>query len=340
MAASYSTGSATGPTDLLQKLVTWLVAQGWTSDASASYGSGWRAHLHRSGQYVNLRAFANEAANGTTGWGSTGASATAGYGIGMYLGDGYSGAAAWNAQSGGPMDGTGTYRLGVGVYLTSAAIPVYPFLDDGSGHVTVIVDKGNGLTGHLGWGPSLAKTGYTSDYWYFYGSSPAYFTAVLGTYGPYQGTDAPAQVPMAMSFYEVSYAHMACSFVRVDASVFAPRWLGLTDGTTSWQRNGYTGKFGQSWISNGTGNLEGNYGEHPTMTQLIGRSWQSAFAGALLLPVHVFMLGATSRWVPLGFPPTVFWFNGVGHGFNSGQVVAIGGVNYLVFANFAVKKLA
>ena len=46
---AYQTGIPTDEIDLLQQLVTWLVALGWTQDASAAEGSGWRAHLHKSG---------------------------------------------------------------------------------------------------------------------------------------------------------------------------------------------------------------------------------------------------------------------------------------------------
>ena len=73
MAASYQTGTVAGPTALLQALVTWLVAQGWTSDSSASSGAGWRSHLHKNGLYINLRALVGEAGNIATAWGASGA---------------------------------------------------------------------------------------------------------------------------------------------------------------------------------------------------------------------------------------------------------------------------
>jgi hypothetical protein len=60
MAASYQTGISSSPTNLLQTLVTWLTNQGWTMDMSQADGSGWRAHLHKSGVYVNLRSAMNE----------------------------------------------------------------------------------------------------------------------------------------------------------------------------------------------------------------------------------------------------------------------------------------
>ena len=38
MAASYQTGISSSPTNLLQTIVSWLTAQGWTVDLSASDG--------------------------------------------------------------------------------------------------------------------------------------------------------------------------------------------------------------------------------------------------------------------------------------------------------------
>src|ERR1700680_4294442 len=93
------TGIPTDEIDLLQQLVTWLVAVGWTQDASAAEGGGWRGHLHKSGVYVNLRALRGE--YGATIWPSalTGGIST---GLGLSLGTGYNGSNAWFDQAGVP----------------------------------------------------------------------------------------------------------------------------------------------------------------------------------------------------------------------------------------------
>ena len=139
MAAAYQTGVSSSPTNLLQTLVTWLVAQGWTSDSSASDGSGWRAHLHKSGVYVNMRAAANESiwpkTPGSGNWDSG-----AGYGIGLYLGDGYSGAAAWSQQSGRPLRIDGSVS-GCGINLPSGSVAAYHFFDDGADNITIVVGR-------------------------------------------------------------------------------------------------------------------------------------------------------------------------------------------------------
>ncbi len=327
MAASYSTGSASGPTDLLQKLVTWLVAQGWTQDMSQAVGTGWRAHLHKSGQYVNLRAIVNE----STAWPYQ--YSTAGYGIGLYLGDGFNSGLAWNLQSGAPLSSGTSNPVGAGMYLASGAISAYHFFDDGNDHITVVVERTAAVCAHMGWGPSLVKTGYSSDHWYFYGSSPSYYNAFLPG-GSFPGYDATAAAPMAHSFYYIGT--YATAFVRTDAAVYSYRWVGFVNSAgTSY---GYTGRMGRCALDVTT--YMGNMTELPAIGSMQNRAWQSAFVGALLLPLHCFIQATTARWIPVGYPPTVFFCGAVGHGFASGEVYSVGGVNYMLFPGFAVKKAA
>lgn len=339
MAAAYSTGTATGPTDLLQKLVTFLTGQGWTNDSSVSYGSGWRAHLHKGSQYVHLRAFVNEAANIATGWGSSRASSTAGYGIGLYLGTGYNGANAWNNQAGAPVDTSGSPGpVGAGMYLTSGAIGAYFFFDDGNDHITVVADRGSGLYSHMGWGPSMSKVGFTNDYWYFYGSAPHWYN-VAGASNANPGLQLTAGAPMSHSFADTGNFHATC-FVRVDAAIYSAQWIGFTDLTTATVVYGYTGRTGRCALNSQLTYAPANIAEYPSVTKAIGRAWQSAFAGALLLPLHCFAQSVAARWIPIGYPPTVFACAGVGHGFTAATVYAVGGLNYMLFPNFAVRKAA
>jgi len=135
MAADYQTGISSSPTNLLQTLVSFLSAQGWTTDSSVADGTGWRAHLHKSGLYVNLRAAMNELIwpeNGSYHDGLKGS--TGGYGIGLYLGDGYSGAAAWHEQSGRPVRPTDGSTAGCGANLPSGSVAAYHIFDDGADH--------------------------------------------------------------------------------------------------------------------------------------------------------------------------------------------------------------
>jgi hypothetical protein len=328
VAASYATGTAISPTDLLQKLVAWLVAQGWTQNMSQADGGGWRAHLSKNGQYVNLRAIVNSA----TAW--TYQSGTVGYGIGFYLGDGFSSGSAWNAQSGAPLSSGTSNVVGAGMFLPSGAISAYHFFDNGSDHVTVVVERTFGNCAHMGWGPSLVKTGYTSDCWYFYGSSSSYYNVYCPT-SPVPGYDQSAAAPMAPN---LSYGGgmFANAFVRVDATEFSYRWVGLTinSGTST----GYTGRSALNSL-NASGSTT-YMTEFPAIGLMASRAWQTAFPGALLLPLHCFLRSLNARWIPLGYPPTVFYCGAVGHGFESGDIYTVGGVNYMLFPGFVVLKAA
>ena len=324
MAAAYQTGTATSPTDLLQKLVTWLVAQGWTQDASAADGSGWRAHLHKGGLYANLRAAMNESI-----WNYNNA---AGYGIGLYLGDAYSGAASWKAQSGGPIQSGTSNVIGAGMQLAAGAISAYHFFDDGADHISVVVEKSPGIFVHVGWGPTLAKVGFSSNYPYFYGSSAGFYNTSTPSGGPYPGHEATAICPMSQQ----SYSGVLCStaFFKVDAAVFSAQWV--SNGGASTTTAGWTGRNSRCAL-----NLSPTADGAPgfiNYAPILGRVHQTAYPGALLLPLHNFVATATARYAPCGYPASVFYCRAVGNGFAAGDVYPVGGVNYKLFPYFAVLK--
>ena len=61
----YQTGTATGPVDLLDKLRTFLIAQGWTVNLYTANGTGYRLHVQKSADsstemYFNFRSAVDE----------------------------------------------------------------------------------------------------------------------------------------------------------------------------------------------------------------------------------------------------------------------------------------
>ena len=329
MAASYSTGTATSPTDLLQKLVTWLVAQGWTQDASAADASGWRAHLHKSGLYVNLRSSMNE-----TIWNYQDA---AGYGIGFYLGSGYSGASSWKAQAGGPVQSGTSNTIGAGMRLGSGAITGYRFFDDGNDQIVIVVEKSPGIFVHMGWGPTLTKVGYSSAYPFFFGSSSSYYNCSdPSSGGPWPGHESTANCPMAQSMNFAGQV-LSCAFVKVDAAVFSAQWVSNGSATTT--SAGYTGGQHRCALEAATGAPAAQTG-HPNYAQIKTRAWQTQYPGALLLPLHNFVAMASGRYAPIGYPSTVFFCAAFGHGFAAGETYFVGSDLYMIFPNFVVKKAA
>jgi hypothetical protein len=335
MAASYQTGMSTSPTNLLQTLVTWLVAQGWTSDMSQADSTGWRAHLHSAGLYVNLRAAANEKIWPNAGGGNW--DLDAGYGIGLYLGDGFSSGSAWHAQSGRPLRTDGS-PSGCGANLPSGSVSAYHLFDDGAGNICLVVERSPGIFCHLGWGPALAAMGNPEAFPYFFGSSNAYRnTQDSDPGGDRFGQSVTAMPPMSIGNKE-SRAE-CCAFVHVDAATFSSRWVGNC-GPASGAAEGYTGR-AMGCALNANPNAAGNAFEDqfPGYQFILSRVHQVAFSGALLLPLHCFVLtDPAARWAPVGYPPAIFWCEAVGHGFNIGQIVAIGGIDYMLFPHFAIRK--
>jgi hypothetical protein len=58
-----------------------------------------------------------------------------------------------------------------------------------------------------------------------------------------------------------------------------------------------------------------------------------------VLPLHCFVLtDPDARWAPIGYPPSVYWCDVVGHGYGAGEVYQVGGLDYMVFPAFAVRK--
>ncbi len=346
MAAAYTTGISSSPTTLLTTLVSWLSTQGWTVDSSASDGAGWRAHLHKSGLYVNLRAANNENIWPYTpvppgdGYHDLG---FGGYGIGLYLGDGYSGAASWDMQSGRPVrvDDDGS-TIGCGANLPSGSVAAYHFFDDGNDHIIVVVERAPGIFCHFGWGPALEAAGQPEDFPYFYGSSAAVLnTLSTAPEGDRGGINISAYPPMCPGDKEVSSDTGAVervhttAMVRVDVATFSGRWVANCDPINT---GGYGGS-GRGMACSVRVGPSPNYSGHVNYANLRDRIHQTSFAGALLLPCHTFVLtDPAARWAPLGYPPSIFWTEAVGHGYGPGEIYQLGSVNYMLFPHFAVFK--
>jgi hypothetical protein len=82
-------------------------------------------------------------------------------------------------------------------------------------------------------------------------------------------------------------------------------------------------------------------GLHPNYSLIEALVHQTAFSGALLLPLHCFVLtDPGARYAPLGYPASMFYCTAVGHGFSGGDVYQVGGLDYMLFPYFAVRKAA
>jgi len=344
MAADYQTGISSSPTNLLQTLVSFLSSQGWTTDLSASDGSGWRAHLHKSGLYVNLRSAMNENlwpyTNGGDGWHDKG---SGGYGIGLYLGDGYDGGDDWHEQSGGPILPETSSTAGVGANLPSGSVAAYHIFDDGADHIIVVVERSPGIFCYFGWGPDLEEAGQPEAFPYFFGSSPAVLNTITDPGADRVGINLTALPPMSLGDKEdgshgssTERLH-STALVRVDAATFSGRWC--SNNELADEEYGYTGRFFRNVLAIGEDSID--QGKFPCYNTLhtYERVHQAAFAGALLLPLHNYVLtDPGGRYAPIGWPPSMFWCEAVGHGYTAGEVYQVGGLDYMLFPHFAVRK--
>lgn len=331
---SYQTGSASSSTDLLQKLVTWLVSLGWNQDRSAVEGSGWTASLDLHGNFVHLRAAENE----TTIWQANGGGAH--YGLHMYVGTGFTSGQPFNNQTtGSPIASGGSNPVGVGMQLSAGPFSNYYFFADSTAdNVVVVVERTPGLFLHLGWGLSLNKAGSYTGGAYFFGSSSGYYTS-LTTFG----ANTPGFTSTSDCPFPIADSANACpGFVRADVDSFTGKWIGIWSAGASGNQ-GFTGKAGDSSIRGFGGSMKTNfpvyaYNEVSYEFQFEQVSEQDGRANLLPLLVWVNRDGTTTGFSLLGDPPFVFATNAVGNGFSDAEEYVLGGTTYKLFPNFAVVK--
>ena len=328
---AYQTGTATDPNDLLQKLVTFLAANGWTQDMSQADGTGWRAHLHRSTTYVNLKS--------TTGavnpWAFTAnpAPTATDAALHIYLGTGFSGAANWNAQTGGPILNGTSNNTGCSMPLPTGSVTAYHFFSDSSGdNVVVVVEKTTGVFTHLGWGVSLTKSGSWTGGPYFFAPVHGYSFASDSTSAAGAQNGPTAKAPFV---YSDSVFSAANAYVRADVDVFTGKWLGCT-GSLSQPSGGYTGRNFVSEFRGGTAVVTGI----PTMEYFVERSFSTMTSSATLVPIRVWAIRDSGGYSLLGVVPNIFYSIATDKGFSAGTEITIGADTYKVFPNFAVRKVA
>jgi len=346
---AFENSSASSPVDLLQKLNTFLSANGWTSDASAADGLGWRVHMHKGAQYVHMRANINEFPPFKD------THNVNGYSITLYLGTAFLSGNAWNdQQAGAPASAAdATHPIGAGMRLQAGAIPNYYFFTDATNaHVVVVVECVSGIFTHMGWGSSLSKIGTWTGGDYFWGALDGYFIHDPMTANTY-AADA-ATVTAGCPFTPGDTFGGAASFVRADVDSFTGKWISIGDVLTGGQ--GYTGKIGSSPILGFALPLGGGLTiptEHsqfpcyaqgpngpPGSFQHNQVSAQDGRANLLACLLYVQRDGSGPGYSPLGTVPTIFVTSAVGQGFSPASDYVIGADTYTMFPYFAVKKAA
>lgn len=332
---SYQTGAASSSTDVLQKLITWLVSIGWTQDRSAAEGSGWTISAHKSGNYAHLRACENENTPWSRGFGGPT------YGLNLYLGTGFNGSNLWNNQAGAPLNSVGG-PMGVGAFLSAGPFSNYYFFADSSGdNIVVVIEKTPGLFVHLGWGLSINKQGTFTGGPYFFGSSCSYYTSYTAAPANTPGFSASSDCPGPTA----DQIGGACAFVRADVDSFTGNWIGIFTGGTGLTASdfGYTGKLGSSSVHAKQQAMQPSipcYAVNDAPLQFQFQQVSAQDSRANLLPVLLWVErdGTTTGFSPLGDLPNVFCTDAVGNGFSNAEEYVIGSTTYKLFPNFAVVK--
>lgn len=320
MAAAYQTGSAADQTVLVQTLVTWLVAQGWTNNSSIADGSGWRAHLSKGGQFINLRAYFNADTNANI-WTTVALPNTQKAGIALYVGTGYSGAAAWKAQAGGPIRQSNTDTVGANILIPSNAISAYHFFDDGLNNIAVVVEKSAGVFAAFGWG-KLQAAGTITGGDYFFGGVNSNSIGDLSTANPPNGYTLNGFMPFAYGngYYE-NGVFEARAYVRADVDTFTGKWVSCGNGSSTINGTGLTG---YSEVS--TGGVPSV--SVPRYQAAIDRSSNAANGRGILLPMNFYATRSAGGVSLIGRVPSLFVTRKL---YAAASTVTIGAQNYVAF---------
>lgn len=208
---AYETGSASSPSDLLDKLRAFLLANGWTINSFVTIGSGKRLHIQKGACYFNFRSYHGENTTPTNDLNAQ--STTAFWGIGGYPSDGYSGASNWNAQPGYPL--YSSYCRGGYANQLSSAIPTYHFFTYPEiTEVHVVIEFVTGKFQHINFGDLLKYNGSAPGGRWISMPTP-YDTALPNQYGYEYSAGAGSMVPFRGAYYHGS-PNSGSSIIRVN----------------------------------------------------------------------------------------------------------------------------
>jgi hypothetical protein len=318
---AYQTGSATSQNDLLQQLAAWLVTQGWTLDASQADGTGWRAHLHKSGWYLHLRVLpTGDPFNGHDQNPCTIPT------LCCYMSTAFAGAGQnWYASLTGAPMGTDGKVCGEGIVVNTGANAAYYFFHDGGDNYAIVVERNIGLFQVMGFGLSLIKHGGA-----WTGGPYIHGHLTGGTTGAYPLNDN-SNCPFRYGANEYSPTNGA--LVRIDVDTFVDNWIAI--GPASNARIGWTGRRGYSTVP-GRSSLPNTIVHTSDLESCLVSSINSQ---AVLLPIRIFAERDESGPCLIGTAPALYRCSAVDNGYLAGEEVLLGADTYKLFPKFAVKKV-
>lgn len=318
---AYSTGTATGIADLLDKLVIFLNANGFTQDSFAVDGTGKRYHGHNAaGLYVNIRSYIGETPTNAFAnrFGSTNFIAGS---IVANVGTGYNGANPWYNQAGVPV-GTSTRYGAAALQFPNAAIPAYHFFSHGTGaSVVVVVEWQAGYYQFLIFGDMTKKGTWTGGH-YFGGSCNGTFSIANGAWNGSTGLHHYNGPGLLAEYPSTAFTNEAFIKCAVDSEANDWRWMNTGQGARPTpSRIGLTNLFRYGLMLHASPNSYNDASVlHPVIVSVF-RDTNNSHTGS-------------ARSV-IGELPKLFYLDITN--LIPGQQLAFGGTNYRVFP-FAQKK--
>lgn len=286
---AYEIGSWLNPSDGLDKIRVFLIAQGWTVDSFVVEAPGKRLHMHKGTTYLN----AHSSDDSTIRLWDTTYSGAGMPQIGFNLGTGYSGATSWRDQPGVVRDPVGT-PIGSAMQLPAAAIVSYRFdYDDLYKSLVVYVQTTIGVWRWMGFGESLIKAGVWTGGAWIASSSNFYYA----NYVAYPGNNSPdSAYPFGAN---ENFAAMA--YLRADVDAYVGKWVSCspTDGT---------GKGGGTNVA-GSRPVQATI---PSLAALHNRARNSLNSLSVLLPLQLFANRDAGGVSLLGTLPNIYATNTAG----------------------------
>ena len=284
---AYETGTWLNPSDGLDKLRVFLLAQGWTVDAFTVEAPGKRLHMHKGTFYLNAKSADSSASNiwPDSGYGN-------GIQIGFNVGTGYTSANIWRDQPGVVKHANGN-PIGGAIQLPAGAITSYRFeYDDAYKSLVIYVQTQPGVWRWGGFGESLLKAGaWVGGAWI--GSSSYYYhlASIVGA----GHTNAVTAYPFGANS---DYFSVPLVFVRADVDAYVGKWGSCCPTDV-------TGKAGDTCLRG----VQAVGANTPSFTTLLDRARNAMNSLSVLLPVQVFAVRDAGGISLLGTLPNVFVTN-------------------------------
>lgn len=295
--AVYETGTATDVNDLLSKLRTFAVANGWTENnfGTRTTGTGNALQINKGGSYVTFR---TDNAAGTT--------ADPSPRMGCYAHDTYSGGNGTELQA-----NASAFCMANGMPGPFTAYHFISGTERGAEYLYVIVEVAAGIFKHFGTG-TLMKMGAITSGQFVFGSTWNYTVSILD-----QKDDQRHNVPFDTHETSALRSRPGGNF-RVDAESITWRWMDCSANPTTATR-GMRGGFRTVSGGSSSGGLNVMFSYAASL--LTGRN--------MFFPC--FLLGERTGGLlnPLGAPPGVRFANLTS--LEPNQVVTIGSDNWKVF---------